>query len=76
MNEKVVYVEKKKKGKYSKALVTFIILLNVAFTIAVLYVFLKTSNEPTTLIASFFAFTTGELWMLSGIKKKKVDKGE
>ena len=46
------------------------------FTTAVLYVFLRVGAEPTTLIVSWFAFTTGELWMLSSIKKKEVNKEE
>ena len=29
-----------------------------------------------TLIASWFAFTTGELWMLSSIKKEEGGKNE
>lgn len=64
----------KSKSKFSKGLVTFIVAINVLFTIAVFYVFLKTSNEPTALIGSWFAFTTVELWQLATIKKKKVDK--
>lgn len=59
--------------KFSKLIVTLVILLNAAFTAAVLYVFLKVGSEPSTLIASWFGFTTGELWFLSGIKKKKVE---
>lgn len=62
------------KIKYSKKIVFLIIVLNVFFTLGTLFVFLRTGNEPTTLIACWFAFTTGELWMLSGIKKKEVDK--
>ena len=50
-----------------------IILLNVAFTIAVLYTFLKVGSEPTSLIIAWFGFTTGELWLLSGITKKKIN---
>lgn len=49
-----------------------IIFLNMAFTIAVLYTFLKVGSEPTVLIGCWFGFTTGELWMLSGITKKKI----
>lgn len=64
-----------KKGTYGKVIVILVILLNVIFTASVLYVFLKTSNEPTTLIASWFAFTTGELWLLKDIHKKKKKKG-
>ena len=51
-----------------------VILLNILFTAAVLYVFLQTGSEPMTLIGCWFAFTTGELWMLSSIKKTKVNK--
>jgi hypothetical protein len=60
-----------KKGRYSKFIVFLIILLNVTFTGGVLYVFLRTASEPTTLIISWFAFTTGELWLLANIKKAK-----
>ena len=65
----------KKKGVYSKLIVVAVIVLNVIFTAAVLYVFLQTGSEPSTLIASWFAFTTGELLMLSSIKKVKEKKG-
>jgi hypothetical protein len=54
-----------KKGVFSKLVV------NVVFTAAVLYIFMKTYVEPTTLIVSWFAFTTGELGALAGIKIKK-----
>jgi hypothetical protein len=53
-----------------------VVLLNTIFTAAVLYVFLKIGSEPVTLIGAWFAFTTGELWMLSSIKKTKVNKKE
>lgn len=62
--------------RFSKKIVAMIILLNVAFTIAVLYTFLKVGSEPTSLIVAFFAFTTGELWLLSGITKTKVNSGQ
>ena len=58
--------------KFSKKIVAMIILLNMAFTIAVLYTFLKVGSEPTVLITAWFGFTTGELWLLSGITKKKI----
>jgi hypothetical protein len=58
--------------KFSKAIVTLVILLNVVFTTAVLYVFLRIGSEPVTLIGAFFAFTTGELWMLSKIKRAEI----
>lgn len=65
----------KKKSRFSKFIVTFVILLNVIFTAAVLYVFLQVGSEPQVLIGTWFAFTTGELWMLSSIKKKKIKEG-
>lgn len=68
--------KKKQKQRFSKAIVSLVVTMNIAFTIAVLYVFFKTSNEPTTLVGAWFAFTTGELWMLSSIKKTKVKKGD
>ena len=65
---------KRQKNKFSKFIVTLVILLNILFTATVLYVFLKIGSEPVTLIGCWFAFTTGELWMLSSIKKSKVKK--
>ena len=64
----------KSKNKFSKVIVAAVVLLNTIFTVAVLYVFLKVGSEPVTLIGAWFAFTTGELWMLSSIKKAKVKK--
>ncbi len=61
--------------KFSKKIVALVIFLNVSFTGVVLYLFLRTGNEPTALIAAWFAFTTGELWLLSGITKTKVKNG-
>jgi len=65
-----------KKNRFSKLIVTLVVLLNTGFAIGVLYVFLRVGSEPTALIAAWFAFTTGELWMLSGITKKKLSKGD
>lgn len=62
--------------QFSKIIVSFIIILNTGFTAAVLYVFLRVGSEPVVLIGAFFAFTTGELWMLSTIKKKKIKNEE
>jgi len=59
--------------KFSKFIVTLVILLNVSFTVAVLYAFLRVGSEPTALISAWFAFTTVELWALAGIKKREID---
>jgi len=61
-----------KKNFFSKLIVALVILLNTGFAIGVLLVFLKVGSEPTALIAAWFAFTTGELLMLAGIKKQKL----
>lgn len=60
------------KKSFSKMIVALIIALNIVFTAAVLVVFSLTGAEPSALIVAWFAFTTGELWLLSGIKKKKI----
>lgn len=65
-----------KKGGFSKLIISLVVVMNIIFTVAVLYVFLKTSSEPVALVGAWFAFTTGELWMLSSIKKEKVRKGD
>lgn len=58
---------------FSKKIVSLIIALNIFFTVAVLFVFLRTQNEPTALVVAWFAFTTGELWMMASIKKTEVE---
>ena len=58
--------------KFSKKIVIAVVLLNIAFTGAVLAVFWHTGNEPGILVGTWFGFTTGELWLLSGIKKSKI----
>lgn len=63
--------KKPKKGFFSKIIVVSVIALNIIFAVAVLFVFLKTSCEPTALVTAWFSFTTIELWSLAGIKKAK-----
>lgn len=64
-----------KKGQYSKVLVALVILLNVIFAGCVLAVFWHTSSEPVALVGAWFAFTTGELWLIAKIRRDKL-KGE
>ena len=59
-------------NRFSKKIVALVVFLNAAFSAAVFYCFLKVGSEPTTLITAWFAFTTGELWMLAGIRKAKL----
>lgn len=65
----------KKKKRFSKFMVVLIILLNIIFTTAVLYAFIRVGSEPVALIGAWFGFTTGELWLLANIKKQKIKKG-
>lgn len=60
-----------KKG-FSKLIVSFIVILNALFTVAVLYTFFRVGHEPTALIGAWFGFTTVELWSLAKIKRDKI----
>lgn len=60
--------------KFSKVIVMAIIALNIIFAAAILVVFWHTANEPTVLVGAWFAWTTGELWALSKIKRSKESK--
>jgi len=62
-------------NRFSKKVVSTVITLNVIFAAAILIVFWHTGSEPTVLVGSWFAFTTGELWTLSTIRKKEIEKG-
>ncbi len=64
-----------KKGQFSKLIVTVVLILNILFTVAVLCVFWHTGTEPSSLILSWFGFTTGELSLTAFVKTKKI-KGE
>ena len=66
--------KKTKNSIFSKLIVIAVILLNVVFTGIVLTIFLKTADEPSSLIVAWFSFTTVELWSLAGIKKAKEQK--
>ena len=64
------------RRRFSKVVVGLIIAANTVFTIAVLIIFVHVGSEPMAIIAAWFAFTTGELWFLAGIKKQKIKKGD
>lgn len=67
-------IRKKKKNEYSKMIVSLIVIMNIIFTIAVFYCFVLTGTEPAVLIGAWFSFTTIELWSLSRIQNKKIEK--
>lgn len=63
----------KKKKSQSRWIIPFVIVSLFSFTGIAVYVQLATSIElSATLITCFFAFCTGELWMLASIKKSKI----
>lgn len=74
-NELAKRKEKAKKKWFSKFIIISIIIINIAFTFYVLEIFKTIGNEPVVLIGAWFAFTTGELWMLSSVKKSKIKEG-
>lgn len=72
--EKQQMINQKTKNQYSKILVSIIVLINILFVIATMYLYYLKGTEPVALITAFFGFTTVELWNLATIKKKKIDK--
>ena len=61
--------------KFSKFIVSLVIVINILFTLAVLFIFYRTGSEPMALIGAWFTFTTVELWSLASIKKKEIGGG-
>lgn len=64
------------KIEYSKFIVILVILLNIIFTAAVFYIVFLGIPEPSTLIITWFSFTTVELLAIAGIKitEKRCDQ--
>ena len=67
----------KKKISTSHWVIPFVIFSLFGFTAIAVYVQIRTGIElSSTLITCFFAFCTGELWMLASIKKTKLKNGD
>ena len=64
------------KVKFSNFIVIVVIILNVLFTAYMLYILPQLTFEPSTLIASWFAFTGTEVGLLALIKIFKVKGGK
>lgn len=76
-SKKIKRVKKPKHSTTSKRIILFIILSIFGFTGLAIYVQLKIGVELSpTLITCFYAFCTGELWMLATIKKSKLKTGQ
>ena len=64
---------KKKTVSTSKWVIPFVIFSIFFFTAVAVFVQIRTNIELSpTLITCFYAFCTGELWMLASIKKTKL----
>lgn len=76
-SKKIKRVKKPKHSTTSKKLIAFIVAAIFSFTGIAVYVQLKIGVELSpTLITCFYAFCTGELWMLATIKKSKLKNGQ
>lgn len=65
--------DKNNKKKKSDWIVPFVICSVFIFTgVAIFLQFVTSTELSSTLITCFYAFCTGELWMLSSIKKAKI----
>ena len=65
--------DKNNKKKKSEWIVPFVICSVFIFTgIAIFLQFVTSTELSSTLITCFYAFCTGELWMLSSIEKAKI----
>lgn len=74
---KIKKIKRVSHSKTSKKIIIFIICAIFVFTGLAIWVQLKTGVELSpTLITCFYAFCTGELWMLASIKKSKLRTGQ
>jgi hypothetical protein len=62
--------------KYSKKIVLLVIILNVVFAAAVLFLSGGDHQVPDSLIVAWYAFTGGELLGVAGIKISEIRKGD
>jgi len=63
-------------NKFSKKVVMLVITMNAIFAAAVLALFWHVGTEPAALVTAWFAFTTGELWALAGIKREETRQAQ
>ena len=64
--------KQKQALRFSKMIIIAVIIMVLIFTGCVLYIFNKKSAEPTVIIASFFAFMTGEVLALAKLKLSEI----
>ena len=73
--QKRIQAYHKKNSRKSTFIILFVIISVFAFTgLAIWLQFAGNMELSATLITCFYAFCTGELWMLASIKKAKIYK--
>ena len=67
----------KSHSRTSKLIIAFVIISLFSYTAAAIWLQLKIGIEISpTLTTCFYAFCTGELWLLASIKKSKIANGQ
>lgn len=67
----------KSHSRTSKWIIAFVIVSLFTYTTAAIWLQLRIGVEVSpTLTTCFFAFCTGELWLLATIKKTKINNGQ
>lgn len=67
----------KSHSRTSKLIIAFVIVSLFTYTAAAIWLQLKIGVEISpTLTTCFYAFCTGELWLLATIKKTKIANGQ
>ena len=64
--------KQKKELRFSKIIIIAVITIILIFTGCVLYIYNNRGSEPNVIIASFFAFMTGEVLALAKIKLTEI----
>ena len=77
IRDKIKKHRMKSHSRTSKFIIAFVILSLFTYTTAAIWLQLKIGVEVSpTLTTCFFAFCTGELWLLATIKKTKINNGQ
>ena len=77
IKDKLKRVKMKSHSRTSKLIILFVIISLFSYTAAAIWLQLQIGIEISpTLTTCFFAFCTGELWLLASIKKSKIANGQ
>lgn len=77
IKDKIKKRKMKSHSRTSKFIIAFVIISLFSYTAAAIWLQLRIGVEVSpTLTTCFFAFCTGELWLLATIKKTKIVNGQ